>query len=70
MGIKYAVGDTVVTKKNHPCGGCEWLVTRTGADVRMKCLKCGSFVMIDAVRLEKRIKKDVRAHGGNADGNE
>ena len=45
-------------------------MTRTGADVRMKCLKCGSSVMIDAVRLEKRIKKVVPAHGGNADGNE
>lgn len=55
--MKFSIGDKIITRKNHPCGGNEWLVVRTGADVRLKCLKCGSFVMLDALKLEKRVKQ-------------
>lgn len=63
--MNISVGDKIVTRKNHPCGGNEWLVTRTGADVRLKCLKCGSFVMIDALKLQKRIKSVIPAQEGD-----
>jgi hypothetical protein len=51
------IGDTVITKKKHPCGGDTWVVTRVGADVKMRCVKCDRVVMIDRVQVEKRIKK-------------
>ncbi len=59
--MNFSIGDKVITRKNHPCGGNEWLVVRTGADVRLKCLKCGSFVMMDALKLEKRVKTLISA---------
>ena len=51
------VGDGIITKKPHPCGGSSWTVTRTGADVKLKCDTCGRVVMLDRSECEKRIKK-------------
>ena len=55
MDIK--LGDTVITKKPHPCGGSEWTVVRTGADLKLKCATCGRIVMLDRAEGERRIKK-------------
>ena len=55
--MQYKVGDKVVTKKVHPYGGNVWNITRTGADVRIVCDKCGRSVMIDALKFEKSVKK-------------
>lgn len=55
MDIK--LGDTVITKKPHPCGGSEWTVVRTGADLKLKCSTCGRIVMLDRAEGERRIKK-------------
>ncbi len=54
MEIK--LGDTLTLKKKHPCGGFKWQVTRTGADIGIKCLTCEHRVMINRSNLEKRIK--------------
>ena len=35
------VGDTLLMKKQHPCGSRRWLVLRTGADFRLRCEGCG-----------------------------
>ncbi len=50
------LGDTLTMKKAHPCGGDKWLVTRTGADIRMKCLNCGHEVMNPRYKVEKNIR--------------
>ena len=50
------LGDVVVTRKPHPCGGSEWTVTRTGADIKMKCNTCGRVVMLDRESFLKRRK--------------
>ena len=34
------VGDILTMKKEHPCGEKRWLVLRTGADFRMRCMGC------------------------------
>ena len=52
----YAVGDTVETRKPHPCGGVLWEILRVGADIRMKCLKCGHSVMLPRTKFDKMIK--------------
>ncbi len=51
------VGDTLVMKKNHPCGANEFLVTRSGMDFKLKCKGCGREVMVPRVKAEKNIKK-------------
>lgn len=64
MDIKRArVGDIVIMKKPHPCGENRWEVVRTGADVKIKCLKCGRVVMLDLLTFEKSLKKVVEDDG-------
>lgn len=51
------IGDLVQMKKPHPCGSVEWTVTRTGADIKIKCNKCARIVMMDRDTFLKRRKK-------------
>ncbi len=51
------VGDVLITKKNHPCGGNEFCVMRVGADFKIKCTKCGHEIMLARSKIEKNIKK-------------
>ena len=43
-------------KKPLPCGEKRWLVLRTGADFRLKCLGCGHEVMPPRFKAEKNIR--------------
>ena len=52
----FTVGQIVTTKKNHPCGGNRWEILRVGADLILRCLKCGHHVMMSRARLEKSIR--------------
>lgn len=54
------VGDQIVTKKPHPCGGNIFDVLRVGMDFRIRCTKCGREVMVARSKIEKNIKKVVR----------
>ena len=45
MPMQLFVGDVVMLKKPHPCGGYNWEILRTGMDFRIKCLTCGHSVM-------------------------
>jgi len=55
------VGAVVTMKKQHPCGGKDWEILRSGADFKIKCVKCGHIVMIERIKFEKGIKKIVFA---------
>ena len=55
------IGDILLMKKAHPCGGDRWLVTRTGADFKLKCLQCGHEVMTPRFKAVKNIRSVVRA---------
>ena len=50
------LGDILEMKKAHPCGEKKWLVLRTGADFRLKCLGCGHEVMMPRFKAEKNIR--------------
>ena len=39
-------GDILQMKKQHPCGGKEFLVLRAGMDFKIRCNGCGREVMI------------------------
>ena len=51
------IGDLIQTRKPHPCGASEWTVTRTGADIKMRCSGCGRIVMLTREDFLKRRKK-------------
>ncbi len=57
--MRYQVGDRVITRKPHPCGGKEWEIVRVGSDIKIKCLSCGRIVMLDVPGFEKRVKSVV-----------
>lgn len=50
------LGDILVMKKNHPCGSNRWLVLRTGADFRLKCLGCGHELMTPRFKAVKNVR--------------
>jgi len=52
---KFNLGDTVRMKKKHPCGSREWVVTRMGADIKIRCCGCGHQVMMVRSQFEKNM---------------
>ena len=54
------VGDTLLMKKQHPCGSREFLVLRAGMDFKIRCTGCGREVMGPRLKCEKNIKKILR----------
>ena len=55
--MEYNLNDILVLKKEHPCGSNEFQIIRLGADIKIKCTKCGRVIMIPRIDLNKRIKK-------------
>jgi len=55
----FKLNDKVVMKKPHACGTNEWLITRMGVDIKIKCLNCGREVMLDRLEFSKKLKKVV-----------
>lgn len=51
----YAMNDIVRMRKKHPCGGDRWQITRLGADIKLKCLKCGRMVMLGRSDFERNL---------------
>ena len=56
---EYKIGSIVTMKKSHPCGTNEWVITRLGADIKIKCINCGRIVMLPRMEFNKKIKKIV-----------
>lgn len=54
------VGDRVRLRKPHPCGGYLWRVVRIGADIGIRCQKCGRRLMLPRGKLEKSVKAVLR----------
>ena len=57
MAREIKSGDVVKLSKAHPCGGDAWEVVRVGADIGVKCLKCGRRVLLRRSIFERRVKK-------------
>lgn len=58
--------DTVVTKKNHPCGNNRWKIVSTGVDFKLCCTKCAHTVIMPAETLRKSIKS-VESSGSDSE---
>lgn len=50
------LNDILTMKKAHPCGSNRWVVLRTGADLRLRCMGCGHEMMIPRFKIEKNIR--------------
>lgn len=50
------VGDVATMRKPHACGSYEWEIVRVGADIGIKCLKCGRRVLLERDYFDKRVK--------------
>ena len=51
------VGDTLLMKKEHPCGSRQWEVLRVGMDIKLRCLGCNHELMAPRRKIEKSIKR-------------
>ena len=63
--MEIRVCDILTMKKPHPCGEKCWLVLRTGADLRLRCLGCGHEVMVPRHKTEKNIRAIQRAENSS-----
>ncbi|HZO89609.1 MAG TPA: DUF951 domain-containing protein [Chthonomonadaceae bacterium] len=66
LRLPVVVGMRVRLRKPHPCGGYEWTVTRTGADVGVACDRCGRRVMLEREEFERRVKQVLEMPGASA----
>ncbi len=57
--MEYKVGGQITSKKNHACGGNKWIIARTGADVKLKCLQCGHLLFLSQDQVKKMTKSYV-----------
>jgi hypothetical protein len=55
------VGEVYLMRRKHPCGGLEFRVWRTGADIGVECLTCGRRTMLERRRFESRAKHRIAA---------
>ena len=52
-----AVGDTILTRKQHPCGAASFEVLRVGMDFKIRCTGCGREVMLPRAKIAMNVKE-------------
>lgn len=52
------VGDILMMKKQHPCGGKRFEVLRVGMDFKIRCITCGGKLWIPAQQGGAKYKKN------------
>ena len=52
-----SVGDKLIMKKKHPCGGNTFSVLRSGMDCKLQCDGGGHEIMLPRNKAEKNIKQ-------------
>jgi len=57
MVLDLRLGHFIRMKKAHPCGNDIWEVTRLGADISLKCLRCNRSIMVPRPYVEKKAKE-------------
>ena len=61
------LNDVLVMKKEHPCGEKRWLVLRTGADFRLRCMRCSHEIMVPRFKAEKNIRSIERTENSSTE---
>ena len=54
MNKDFNLNDDVIMKKQHACGTNLWVITRNGADIKIKCKNCGREIMMDRLEFMKQ----------------
>jgi hypothetical protein len=53
------LNDLIQTRKPHPCGGDTWRVVRLGADIGIRCERCGRNLLLPRTALVRHIRSFV-----------
>ena len=56
--VAFRLGQTLTLRKKHPCGGETWRVERLGADIGIRCLTCGHYLLTPRTKLERAVRPD------------
>ena len=56
MEKTFKLNDKVIMKKPHACGTNEWIITRLGVDIKIKCINCNREIMMDRLEFKKKLK--------------
>ncbi len=51
------LNDHVIMKKPHPCKNTEFIITRVGVDIKIKCVNCDREIMMDRQEFQRKVKK-------------
>ena len=65
--LELNLGDIVLLKKKHPCGGDRWEIVRLGSDVGLVCQTCHRRMMLERLVLERRIYEIKPSQSHDAD---
>lgn len=59
MVTNFNLYDFVEMKKNHPCSKTskQFQIVRIGADIKIRCLHCGNYLMFPREDFIKKIRK-------------
>ena len=55
--MQFQLGDRLRLRKQHPCGNFDWEVVRLGADIGLRCEKCGRRVLLPRSEVTRRTKQ-------------
>jgi hypothetical protein len=55
--VEFHLGEKLIMRKAHPCGGTEWRVERVGADIGVRCLTCQHYLLMTRSKLERAVKR-------------
>jgi hypothetical protein len=58
--LELLLGDVIRLRRQHPCGGHDWLIDRLGADIGLRCQTCGRHVLLERRVVESRLVEFVR----------
>ena len=59
MAVIFKLNDKVIMKKPHACGTNEWIITRVGVDIKIKCIHCNREIMMDRLEFEKKLRRRI-----------
>jgi hypothetical protein len=54
----WQVGDGVILKKSHPCGGQRWSIYKLGMDVGLQCQQCGRRIKLARREFERAADRE------------
>jgi hypothetical protein len=63
--VQFELGDRLRLRKPHPCGNYEWLVIRLGADIGLRCVRCGRRVLLPRAEVERRTR-EILSHASDS----